>query len=186
MSDRSEKWHATRRARELALFSGQRFEIVREVKNEEFVSPLGYKGKNGYELRNVGSGDTVYVGKATLKRMASEYQAVDLPAPKKRGRPPKKAQGGFIKGPGTKDSDLIPFYVDNGYVIAPSAAKHYGQEVLDEMNKSPYQPAKESETAEPGAHPVSEPNDEDDRSGSLAGPTFDNPNSDIVADEYEK
>lgn len=149
MSDRSEKWHATRRARELAEFSGRRYEVVREVKNEEFTTPLGYKGKNGYELREVGTDNVIRVGKATLKRMAEEYGAVDMPAPKKRGRP-KKVQ----------DEAIHP--------------------------ASPYQPAKDSESAEPGAHPVSKTEDEDARSGSLAGPTYINPNASIVADEYEK
>lgn len=161
MSDRSEKWHATRRARELAEFSGRRYEVVREVKNEEFTTPLGYKGKNGYELREVGTDNVIRVGKATLKRMAEEYSAVDMPAPKKRGRP-KKVQGGVIQGPSTKDSDEVLVHLSN---------RHH--------ETSPYQPAKDTESSEPGAHPVSETEDEDARSGSLAGPTWNNPNADI-------
>jgi len=201
MSDRSEKWHATRRARELALFSGQQFEVVREVKGEPFKTPLGYSGKNGYEVRNIESGETFKVGKDTLKRMASEYEAVTLPAPKKRGRPKKVvfATGGLIShGPRDPQDDTIPAFLSAGCVFGADRAKElYGSEFIEGLNvmsaedarketefvenfetDSPYQPAKDSETSEPGAHPVSEPNDENDRSGSLAGPTYQNPNSD--------
>lgn len=155
MSDRSDKWHGTRRARELALFANKRFEVVREVSGESFKTPLGYSAKNGYEVRNVETSETFKVGKTTLKVMAEEYDAVTLPAPKKRGRP-KKAQGGPIP---KEVSDAL---------LAQLASTHYGPGELKAENGN-----------EPGAHPVSEQEpDEDDRSGSLAGPTYGNPNAD--------
>lgn len=169
MSERADKWRATRHVRELALFSGKRFEVVREVKNEEFETPLGYKGKNGYEVRNVDTAETFKVGKATLKRMANEYDAVTLPAPKKRGRPKKVqfAAGGVIQGPGTTGSDEIPFHVGSGYEVRNvTADEFYGEGDQENGN-------------EPGAHPVNEQEpDENDRSGSLAGPTYVNGNED--------
>lgn len=196
MSDRSDKWHATRHARELALFAGQRFEVIREVKGESFKTPLGYSAKNGYEVRNVESGDTFKVGKTTLKVMAAEYDAVTLPAPKKRGRPKKVqfAKGGLIEGPAA-DSDQIPAFLSDGYVIkADKAREQYAPELIERMNAMSTDEAREQtefapkiENAnEPGAHPVSEQEpDENDRSGSLAGPTYPNPN-DIHVDDYKE
>lgn len=164
MSDRSEKWHATRRVRELALFADKRFEVVREVKNEEFETPLGYKGKNGYEIRNIDTDEIFKVGKSTLKRMAEEYKAVALPPAKKRGRPKKVqfASGGVIQGPGGKGDDSIPMYLSLGEQYYSSA------EVRDQENGN-----------DPGAHPVSEEPTDDARSGSLAGPTYANANADV-------
>lgn len=123
MVSKSDKWHATRNEREEKWFRNTKWEIVREVTAEagdKFVSPLGYKLKSGFEVRlvqgnNFVNSAKVYVGKATLKRMHDVYDAVELPAPKKRGRPKKVT--------------------------------------------------------------VAEPPTEDARSGSQAGPTFDNPNA---------
>ena len=198
MSDRSEKWHSTRRARELALFANKRFEVVREVKGESFKTPLGYSAKNGYEVRNVETGETFKVGKTTLKVMAEEYEAVTLPAPKKRGRPKKVrfAEGGLIAGPGTAGDDSIPAILSSGeqYFTSDEVKEKYGPEILERLNTmSTDEARKETEFApkiengnEPGAHPVSEQEpDENDRSGTLAGPTYSNPN-DIVVNDYEK
>lgn len=172
MSDRSDKWHSTRRAREVALFSDRRFEVVREVSGESFKTPLGYSAKNGYEVRNVDTGETFKVGKTTLKVMAEEYGAVELPAPKKRGRP-KKAQGGPVGG--SADTDEVPFFAGNGGFMMST------DEAREETEFAP----KIENGNEPGAHPVAdrEP-DDDDRSGSNAGPTYGNPNSQIHVDDY--
>lgn len=198
MSDRSDRWHATRHARELALFSGRQFEVVREVKGDEpFKTPLGYSAKNGYEVRDTKSGETFKVGKTTLKVMAEKYNAVTLPPPKKRGRPKKQkfATGGQVFGPRDPQDDTIPAVISLGHVTPAYLVEKYGKEMIEGMNVMSTEDArKETEFApkienanEPGAHPVAdrEP-DSDDRSGTLAGPTYDNPNSDIVADEYEK
>lgn len=189
MSDRSDKWHATRHARELALFSGKRFEVVREVKGDEpFKTPLGYSAKNGYEVRDVVSGDTFKVGKTTLKVMAEKYNAVTLPPPKKRGRPKKVSpvitqnrSGGYIPGPGPNDPyDSIPAVLSVGHVVPAYLADKYGPEVIERMNIMAKDDEKQENGNDPGAHPVAdrEP-DSNDRSGSNAGPTFDNPNEDI-------
>lgn len=83
------KWHDTRKARMDELFEGKHFEIVREeTLDEPEETPLGYKTKNGYWI-NDGEKD-VWVGKALLKQIAEEYNAVRLPAAKRRGRPRKK------------------------------------------------------------------------------------------------
>lgn len=89
MSDQKSKWHETRKTRMDELFTGKKFEVVREFKSDEPVAtPLGYKVKSGYELR---SGDeTIVVGKALLNTLADEYDAVDKPEPKRRGRPRKQ------------------------------------------------------------------------------------------------
>lgn len=181
MSDRATKWRATRHVRELALFADKRFEVVREFKNEEFESPLGYKGKNGYEVRNIDTNETFKVGKATLARMAKDYEAVTLPAPKKRGRPKKSqfAAGGFIQGPGSKGDDSILIHLSHGEqrFTSDEVRNLYDQELLDSVNKNK---GDQENGNEPGAHPVNEQEpDEDDRSGSLAGPTYGNPNEDI-------
>lgn len=215
MSDRSDKWHATRRAREAALFAGRKFVVVREIKDTSFKTPLGYSAKNGYEVRNVETGETFMVGKTTLKVMAQEYDAVTLPAPKKRGRPKKNsmvygdartaspvisqnksgsASGGIVFGPRDPQDDTIPAVLTLGHVVPAYLADKFGPEVIERMNAmSTYEARKETEFTEkiengnePGAHPVSEPNDDNDRSGTLAGPTYDNPNADEHATEYEK
>lgn len=195
MSDRSDRWHATRHARELALFAGKRFEVVREVKGDEpFKTPLGYSAKNGYEVRNVESGETFKVGKTTLKVMAEKYDAVTLPPPKKRGRP-KKAQGGFIENPNPGPwGDNIPAVLSIGHVTPAYLAEQFGPEVIERMNAMSTDEAREeTEFApkiengnEPGAHPAGEEPTDDARSGSNAGPTYTNPNADIEATEYEK
>jgi hypothetical protein len=84
------KWHSTRKARMDKLFTGKKFEVVREVNSKEpLETPLGYKIHKGYELK-ASDGSTIYVGKSLLNQLAEDYNAVEKPAPKKRGRPRKQ------------------------------------------------------------------------------------------------
>lgn len=93
MSEQSDKWHATRKARMDELFTGKRYTIMsEETLDEPLETPLGYKAKKGYWLRNEepdGSSTKIWVGKTLLNQIADEYNAVDKPEPKKRGRPRK-------------------------------------------------------------------------------------------------
>lgn len=52
--------------------------------------------------------------------------------------PVKKADGGYVSGPGTGTSDSIPAMLSNGeYVIKASSVKKYGKENLDAINNAP-------------------------------------------------
>lgn len=89
MGKQSDKWHETRKSKLDELFQGKSFHVVSEEKlDEPLETPLGYKTKNGYWIR---SGNTkLWVGKTLLRQIAEKYNAVELPEPKRRGRPKKK------------------------------------------------------------------------------------------------
>lgn len=83
------KWHETRKARMDELFKDKKFEIVEEATlDEPLETPLGYKTKKGFWLRS--GNEKIWVGKALLSQIADEYNAVDKPEPKRRGRPRKQ------------------------------------------------------------------------------------------------
>lgn len=85
------KWHETRKARMDELFTGKKFRVVGEVSYDEAVAtPLGYKVKNGYKLEPENGGESFVVGKSLLNTLADEYDAVEKPEPKRRGRPKKE------------------------------------------------------------------------------------------------
>lgn len=88
MGKQKDKWSETRKAKLDELFSGKSYVIEKEeTLDTAKATPLGYKTKHGYWLR---SGDErIWVGKALLKTLAEDYQAVELPEPKRRGRPKK-------------------------------------------------------------------------------------------------
>ena len=91
MVDQKSKWQQTRKARMDELFAGKHFEIVAPFDfNTPVKSPLGYKVSKGYTLSDDGGQTVIYVGKTLLKQIADEYSAVELPEPKKRGRPRKQ------------------------------------------------------------------------------------------------
>ena len=95
MSDQKTKWHETRKSRLDELFKGKKFEIREEFKSDEPVAtPLGYKIKSGYRIVEVGKLTRDYVeyfiGKSLVKILADEYDAIEKPAAKKRGRPRKQ------------------------------------------------------------------------------------------------
>lgn len=92
MTDQKSKWHKTRKARMDELFAGKRFEVVAPFDFEEPVeTPLGYKVSKGYNLISTDGTMNIYVGKALMTQLAEEYNAVDKPAARKRGRPRKQA-----------------------------------------------------------------------------------------------
>jgi len=89
MTEQSGKWHETRKARMDQLFKDKKYVVVEEATlDEPQETPLGYKTKKGYWLQS--GQEKVWVGKALLKQLAEEYDAVELPAPKRRGRPRKE------------------------------------------------------------------------------------------------
>jgi hypothetical protein len=91
MAGQSDKWHTTRKARMDELFIGKKFVIAEEFKyNEPVETPLGYKVNKGYRLRAEDGSSEIYVGKALLNQLADDYDAVEKPEPKKRGRPKKQ------------------------------------------------------------------------------------------------
>jgi hypothetical protein len=91
MTNQSSKWHNTRKARMDELFTGKKFTVVEEFKYADAVeTPLGYKVNKGYRLRAEDGSADIFVGKALLSQLASDYNAVDKPVAKKRGRPRKQ------------------------------------------------------------------------------------------------
>lgn len=91
MTDQKSKWHQTRKARMDELFAGKTFEVVAPFDFEEPVeTPLGYKVSKGYNLVSTDGTMNIYVGKALMNQLAEEYNAVEKPATRKRGRPRKQ------------------------------------------------------------------------------------------------
>jgi hypothetical protein len=89
------KWHETRKAKLDELFLGKKFRIAEEVNFDEPVAtPLGYKIKRGYRIVETDKLTRDYVeyivGKSLLNILADEYNAVEKPEAKKRGRPRKQ------------------------------------------------------------------------------------------------
>lgn len=90
MSDQKSKWHDTRKARMDELFAGKQYTVMsEETLDEPLETPLGYKVKKGYWLQDT-EGSRVWVGKSLLNTLADEYNAVEKPEAKKRGRPRKE------------------------------------------------------------------------------------------------
>lgn len=95
MVDQNSKWHQTRKAKMDELFAGKKFQVVEEFKSDEPVAtPLGYKIKNGYKLREIDhlTRDVreIVVGKSLFNTLADKYAAVDKIEPRRRGRPKKQ------------------------------------------------------------------------------------------------
>lgn len=91
MTDQKSKWHETRKARMDELFAGKQFEVVAPFDFAEPVeTPLGYKVSKGYNLISTDGTMNIYVGKALMTQLAEEYNAVDKPVARKRGRPRKQ------------------------------------------------------------------------------------------------
>lgn len=87
----TEKWHNTRKTRLDNLFSGRKFEVVEKFRNEDpQTTPLGYKVNSGYRLKDTETNEVIVVGKSLLDILAENYDAVEKPAPAKRGRPRKQ------------------------------------------------------------------------------------------------
>lgn len=84
------KWHETRQARMDELFSGKKFVVTEEFKNQEpQETPLGYKVKNGWRLESTDGTMHIVVGKSLLNSLA-EAGAVAKPETRRRGRPCKE------------------------------------------------------------------------------------------------
>ncbi len=91
MSDQKTKWHSTRKARMDSLFSGRTYKIVAEEKfDTPQKTPLGYTVKSGYIIESTDGKQRFTVGKSLINILADDYNAIDKPAPKKRGRPRKQ------------------------------------------------------------------------------------------------
>jgi len=90
--DKLDRGAALQEAREQKMkeaFEGQKFVIEREVHMPEgqvFQTPFGNKGRHGYVLKNVATGQLTVVGATVLKRISELYDAVELPEPKRKRR----------------------------------------------------------------------------------------------------
>jgi hypothetical protein len=91
MTDQKTKWHETRKVKMDELFAGKQYSIIEEKKfDEPQETPLGYKVKSGYIVESSDGSQRFVIGKALLNKLAEEYNAIEKPAAKKRGRPPKQ------------------------------------------------------------------------------------------------
>ncbi len=91
MVDQKSKWHATRKARMDELFAGRQYNIIEEKKFDfPQETPLGYKVTSGYVIESTDGEQRFVVGKSLINALADEYNAIERPAAKKRGRPRKQ------------------------------------------------------------------------------------------------
>ncbi len=89
---RGENVRATRKRKLDETFHGKRFRIVREVHlpfGQVYQTIFGNKGRHGYVIENVATGEQLVVGLALLRLIHDHYEGVDLPPRRPRGRPPK-------------------------------------------------------------------------------------------------
>lgn len=95
---RGESLRATKQRKLDTMFRGRKWEILQEIHLPDepdangdyprFENPFGNKARHGYVIRDVVSGQVVYVGNSLLKIIATRYEGVVLPV-RRRGRPPK-------------------------------------------------------------------------------------------------
>jgi hypothetical protein len=91
MGDQKTKWHETRKARLDSLFAGRSYRIVeKKTFDSAQETPLGYKVKSGYVIESTDGEQTFVVGKSLINTLAEEYNAIEKPVAKKRGRPRKQ------------------------------------------------------------------------------------------------
>lgn len=121
------KWHETRKARMDELFTGMKFEIVEEVDSDTpLATPLGYKINKGYRLVSTDGGTDIYVGKALLNTLADDYDAVEKPAAKKRGRPRKQPIEQAEEWAGRElPGDASPITQPGPALVNPNADEEY-------------------------------------------------------------
>lgn len=120
------KWHETRKARMEELFSGKKFEIVETVDSDTpIATPLGYKVNKGYRLRET-DGSTIVVGKALLNTLADDFDAVEKPEAKKRGRPRKQPLEQAEEWAGREmPGDASPVTQPGPAMVNPNEDEHY-------------------------------------------------------------
>lgn len=84
---RGSKLAANRKAVLDKLFTDRKYVVKGEVHlgpdengaQQVFQTPLGNKGRHGYVLEEVGTGERVVFGKTMILRIAEEYGAFELP-----------------------------------------------------------------------------------------------------------
>jgi hypothetical protein len=121
------KWHDTRKARMDELFAGKKFEVVEEVDSDTpIATPLGYKVNKGYRLRSTDGTMDIVVGKSLLNTLADDYDAVEKPAPKKRGRPRKQPLEQAEEWAGREmPGDASPVTQPGPTMVNPNEDEHY-------------------------------------------------------------
>ena len=82
-SGRGDTVRQKRQAKMKELFEGKKFKILSVValpEHQQYESPFGNKGRNGYLLAEIGNEDNHFtVGETVLRRAAAEFGCVDLP-----------------------------------------------------------------------------------------------------------
>ncbi len=93
---RSEKMSQTRTGKMRSLFYGKKYKILGEVhlkEDEQFQTPFGNKGRNGFVLKEVDTGTKIIVGEAVLRKANEQYDSIlDLPPAKPKRSRRTKAQ----------------------------------------------------------------------------------------------
>lgn len=127
MTDQKSKWHETRKQKLDELFAGRQYTIVEEKKfTEPEETPLGYKVKSGYVIESTDGQQRFVVGKALINTLADEYNAIEKPVAKKRGRPRKQPIEQAEQWAGRKlPEDASPVTQAGPTMINPNADEHY-------------------------------------------------------------
>ncbi len=95
---RSEKMSQTRADKMRALFQGKKYKILGEVHlskddGEQFQTPFGNKGRNGFVLKEDETGSKIIVGEAVLRKADEQYSSIlNLPPAKPKRSRRTKAQ----------------------------------------------------------------------------------------------
>lgn len=94
-SKRSEARRQSRAEKMDELYKGRSFEIVQEVhleKDQHFVTKLGNKGRNGFVIKDVETGETQVVGATTLQIIQDTYGGVTIPPKPAKVQPAQEAE----------------------------------------------------------------------------------------------
>lgn len=86
---RGDKMRATRDRKMKELFEGKQYAILGEIhlsEDEQFQTPFGNKGRNGYVIKEVNSGNRLMVGETVLRKAHEKYGSVPGLPPQKEKR----------------------------------------------------------------------------------------------------
>jgi len=94
--DRAASLAETRKAKMDALFYGQKYDILKEIKlegDDRFETPFGNKGRNGFALKlstgytaRDGQPDKFVIGETMLRQVSEQYGAVEVPVKERKRR----------------------------------------------------------------------------------------------------
>jgi len=109
---RSEALHASRQAKYSAFFQGKQYEVEKAVNldpGQQFQTPFGNKGRTGFVIRDIKTGDKYTVGASALE-LGKTFGAITNPPeakPKKvRAKKEKAAEAETVAEGGVVNGDV--------------------------------------------------------------------------------